>query len=102
MIFTPRLRQIILILLKENQIFSVKNLAERINVSKRTVQRELEYTGNTLKTYGLSLCSKTGVGIWLEGEACHKQELLKLWDNQEELDSSDGVVRSNWFIFVLL
>ncbi len=102
MIFTPRLRQITLILLKENQIFSVKNLAERINVSKRTVQRELEYTGNTLKTYGLSLCSKTGVGIWLEGEACHKQELLKLLENQEELDSSDREERRKWLILELL
>ena len=40
---TPRLKQILMIMLEEGGIISVKELAQRIGVSKRTVQRELEY-----------------------------------------------------------
>ena len=47
--FTPRMQQILLIMLNEDKVISVKNLAERMNLSKRTVQRELEYLGRALK-----------------------------------------------------
>ena len=40
---TPRMRQILLVLLREDGPISVKTLAEQIGVSKRTAQRELEY-----------------------------------------------------------
>ena len=46
--FTPRMQQILLIMLNEDKVISVKNLAERMNLSKRTVQRELEYLGLSL------------------------------------------------------
>lgn len=45
--FSPRLRQILLILLREDQVMPVKKLAEEIKVSKRTVWRELEYTDSS-------------------------------------------------------
>ena len=68
--FTPRMQQILIALLKEDRILSVKNLAEIIGVSKRTVQREMEYMGSSLqKKYGITFCSKAGTGVWLEGEA---------------------------------
>lgn len=65
--FTPRMQQILLIMLNEDKVISVKNLAERMNLSKRTVQRELEYLGRALKEYHVEFCSKTGTGVWLEG-----------------------------------
>lgn len=58
--FTPRMQQILLIMLNEDKVISVKNLAERMNLSKRTVQRELEYLGRALKEYHVEFCSKTG------------------------------------------
>lgn len=39
--FSPRLRQILLILLHEDQVMPVKKLAEDIKVSKRTVWRDV-------------------------------------------------------------
>ena len=39
--FTPRTRQILSVMLKEDCKMSVRSLAEKTDISKRTVQREL-------------------------------------------------------------
>lgn len=100
--FTPRLRQIVMELLLEDQVLSAKTLAERIHVSKRTVQRELEYAGSSLKRKGLTLCSKTGKGIWLEGSKEDKEALLRILENQEVLDSADKEERRKRLTLELL
>lgn len=100
--FTPRDRQILLTLLSEKEVISVKNLSQKVNVSKRTVQRELDYISYILKNYKISLCSKTGAGIWLEGEESQKQKLLDLLENQDELDFADKSERRNSLILELL
>lgn len=74
---TPRLKQILQVLLQEQSAISVKYLAEQVGVSKRTVQRELEYLNHSLKNYDLQFLSKTGVGIWLEGSEDEKYRLLQ-------------------------
>lgn len=74
---TPRLKQILQVLLREPSAISVKYLAEQVGVSKRTVQRELEYLNHSLKNYELRFLSKTGVGIWLEGSEEEKNRLLQ-------------------------
>ena len=81
---TPRLKQILLIMLREEQVLPVKELAVRIGVSKRTVQRELEYIGTSLKPYRLRFETKTGAGAWLAGSAEDKKRLL------EELQGTDN------------
>lgn len=86
---TPRLKQILLIMLKEGQIIPVKELAARIGVSKRTVQRELEYIGNSLKPYHLAFETKTGKGVWLSGSDEDKKQLM------EELQGTDNYDMSN-------
>lgn len=87
--FSPRLRQIFLMLLKENHIISVKKIADEIKVSKRTVQRELEYLGSSLNQYKVSLQTKTGIGIWLEGDEADKQRLYSLLQEEDVTDSTD-------------
>ena len=57
---TPRMRQIFQILLQEPAAVSVNYLAQKIGVSRRTVQRELESIGASLKAYELTFVSKTG------------------------------------------
>ena len=64
MYFTPRLKQILLILLRRENSISVQSLADEIGVSKRTVQRELNHIEGSLKDFDISFMSKTGVGIW--------------------------------------
>lgn len=57
-----------MIMLKENHMMSVQQLADNMGVSKRTVQRELEYIDTSLKNTGVAFASKKGSGIWLKGE----------------------------------
>lgn len=84
MVLSPRLIQLFTILLKEDKVVSVQKLAEIVQVSKRTVQRELDNTEGFLRKYGLRLGTKAGTGIWLEGESHSKALLL------EELQSRDS------------
>lgn len=100
--FSPRLRQILIILLQENQIISVKKLADEIKVSKRTVQRELEYIDASLKKYGVTLQTKTGIGIWLEGEEADKKNLLSILLEEDVIDSGDKEDRRKRLILEIL
>ncbi len=100
--FTPRLRQILLILLKEEQIISVKKLADEIKVSKRTVQRELEYVGSSLNQYHVSLQTKTGTGIWLQGSKEDKDSLFDLLKEEDTADSGDKDNRRRRLILEIL
>lgn len=83
---TPRLKQILLIMLGEENIISVQELASRIGVSKRTVQRELEYIESSLKPYHITYETKTGTGVWLSGS---EEDKKRLWEELRESDSYD-------------
>ena len=77
MSFTPRTKQILKVMLQQNQTISIKNLADQVGVSKRTIQRELEYIDSSLKKYQIHFHSRTGVGVWLEGNEEEKLRLLQ-------------------------
>ena len=100
--FTPRMQQILKIMLKENQAVPVKYLAERMNLSKRTVQRELEYLDRPLQKYGVTFCSKTGTGVWLEGEEEDRERLLGALDQSDSLDVTDRTERRKRLILEIL
>ncbi|ROR30435.1 mannitol operon transcriptional antiterminator [Mobilisporobacter senegalensis] len=100
--FSPRLRQVLLILLQEEQVIPVKKLADEIKVSKRTVQRELEYTDSSLKKYGVSLQTKTGIGIWLDGSEEDKKKLLTVLQEEDVIDSGDKEERRKRLILEIL
>lgn len=102
MSFSPRLRQILLIMLREDEVKSVKKLAEEIQVSKRTVQRELEFTNSSLSKYGITMQSRTGMGIWLEGEEVDKQKLLLDLQKEDVLDALDKDERRKRLILEVL
>lgn len=61
--FTPRAKRIIGILLTEKQPVSIQSLADKMDVSKRTVQRELESINSDLNRYQIQFVSKTGTGV---------------------------------------
>lgn len=100
--FTPRVKQILLVLLNEPKVLPVKNLAEQIGVSKRTVQRELDYIGYILKKFQIELRSKTGAGIWLEGETSRKELLLAEIEGQEDTEFIDKEERRKSLMLELL
>ena len=99
---TPRLKQILLIVLKEGQVIPVKELAARIGVSKRTVQRELEYIGSSLKPYHLTFETKTGKGVWLSGNDEDKKRLLEELLETDNYDVSNREERRKRLILEIL
>lgn len=100
--FTPRIKQILLILLKEEDSISVKNLAEQAGLSRRTVQRELGYLDKALKPYGLSFLSKTGVGVRVEGAREDKERLLLELRRGDSYDVSNKDERRKRLILEIL
>ncbi len=91
--FSARVKKILLIMLEENEPISVVKLSEKIGVSKRTVQRELEYLPKDLSAYNLKFASKTGVGVWILGEEEEKANLLKLLKSESYIDDTDKEYR---------
>lgn len=100
--FTPRMKQIFQVLLREEEAIPVKLLAEKVGVSKRTVQREMEYMESALKAYDIRFMSKTGVGVWLEGSAEEKNRLLVEISEGDDYDVSNRENRRKRLILEIL
>lgn len=99
---TSRMRQILNVLLQESEPISVKSLAEQIGVSKRTAQRELEYITSSLRGYEIEFCSKTGVGIRLEGREEEKQRMLSEINHGDSYDVGNREERRKRLILEIL
>lgn len=99
---TPRLKQILMIMLREEQALPVKELAVRIGVSKRTVQRELDYIGNSLNPYRLKFETKTGKGVWLSGENADKERLFAELREADDYDVGNREERRKRLILEIL
>ncbi|TMW70065.1 BglG family transcription antiterminator [Alteribacter natronophilus] len=68
MYVSARERNILNLLLEAPDGLTVKAIAEELNVSKRTVQRDLPGIDSILDEYGLLLERKTGSGLLLSGD----------------------------------
>lgn len=99
---TPRMKQLLLVLSKEQKPISVKYLAEQTGISKRTVQRELEYIETSLKGYELRFLSKTGVGVWLEGDEEEKRRLCSDIGSRDMYDAGNREERRKRLILEIL
>jgi mannitol operon transcriptional antiterminator len=75
MYISARERQVLEILLTEKDEITVKDLAEQIGVSGRTVHRDLKNVEDILKEYGLTLQKKSGVGVQITGDKSKIREL---------------------------
>lgn len=100
--FTLRLRQILQVMLNREGPISVKLLAESVDVSRRTVQRELEYVQSSLKGYEIQFKSRTGVGVWLEGSQEEKMRLLSDITGGDTYDAANREDRRKRLILEIL
>lgn len=75
MYISARERQILEILLTETNELTVKDLADQIGVSGRTVHRDLKNVEDILTEYDLSLQKKSGVGVQVTGDKGKIREL---------------------------
>lgn len=99
---SPRLRQMLLIMLQKNQIMSVKELAQELKVSRRTVQRELDAIGISLREYNISVQTKTGIGVWIEGSRTDKNIVYEVLKKEDLKDYSDKEDRRKRLVFEIL
>lgn len=89
MVISPRMQQILMVLLQEEEPMAVNKLAERIGVSKRTIQRELADADRILKGTALHFASKTGLGVWIQGEPEEKKRLLEEFSAEDAFDATN-------------
>ncbi|MCC8179496.1 MAG: helix-turn-helix domain-containing protein, partial [Planctomycetes bacterium] len=74
---TYRLKSILRRLLKAPEPVPVKDLADDLRISRRTVFRELANTETLQHSYGLSIGSKPGEGIYIDGDEKGRESLSK-------------------------
>ncbi|TRZ40042.1 PRD domain-containing protein [Niallia circulans] len=76
-----RIKQCIIILLNAHQFMTLEELAEKMYVGRTTLSQELKDIRNLLTSFNLSLQSKVGKGIFIEGSERNKRcALLSLID----------------------
>lgn len=78
MYISARERKILDLLLRKNEEITVKEIAEELTVSPRTVHRDLKGVEEILEEYGLMLTKKSGSGVQLIGDK-PKKETLQLF-----------------------
>src|SRR5690606_26254357 len=86
-----RQEKILTILISSDSPVTLKQLSEQLQVSTKTIQRELIWIKGMIKPFGLDLDSKTGVGILITGSNDNKCEALRELSlhNAEQLLSSE-------------
>ena len=61
-----RTNQILYILLQNNKKSTIKKLASQLNISKRTIRKDLKELQNYLAEENIELIIKPSAGVWLE------------------------------------
>ncbi len=79
-------------LARESDPLPVREVADRLRVSRRTVFRELANVDSVIGSYGLEVGSRPGEGVTLEGPATAKTALLR---DLEKLDRSGPADRQD-------
>ncbi len=84
--FSSRERNLIRLLMESDPVWTVKELAETLGVSERTIHRDLAGVEASLDGMGLILRKKTGVGISLEGDPAGLEALRSALAEQPETE----------------
>lgn len=98
----PKAKQIILFLLQEKDTVTAQDIANQMNVSKRTIQREMETIEPFLKGKEVHLVKKMGTGIWLEGSVECKNQLMSELLEDELYDAGNKEERQKRLILEIL
>lgn len=80
---TSRIKEIIVILLDQHEYITLQEISEAIQVSSRTVHRELENVEKFLEEKNIFLEKKKGIGIRLNLENHNVDEIRKWLDSEK-------------------
>ncbi len=100
--FTPRIRQILTILLDAGEPVPEQKIADAAGVSKRTIQREIDYLGSELSHYHLELKKKKNAGVFVEGELVELQKLRDDLSKSKASGVADKMLRRKYLTAELL
>ena len=100
--FTPRIQQILRIMLDSKGPVNKQEIADDIGVSKRTVRREFEYLELCIKRYGLKLTNHKGIGVEIQGSPENIEKLREDLGDQQYPDAADREGRRRRLLFELL
>ena len=100
--FTPRIQQILKILLSSGKPVSKQEIADELGVSKRTVQREFEYLELCIRKYHLGLENHKGKGVEIRGNEEDIDRLKENLGGETYPDAADRDGRRRRLLFELL
>ena len=97
-----RVKNILQNICNENDYITISKIAKDLDVSGRTVIREMPTVEKFLKENGVSLNKKTGVGIKVMGTLKEKQAIIYLLNGEKEETIYSPLERKNIIISELL
>ncbi|NLK98023.1 MAG: transcription antiterminator [Epulopiscium sp.] len=80
---SPRIKKIIHILCEKSNYITIESIAKELEVSSRTVLRELDDVEKWLSSNGYRLDKKKGTGIRLKADESQKKNILQILEGQK-------------------
>ena len=102
MIISTRTKEIIQIVTAENGYITIRDIAGKMNLSERTVYREIPEITDVLSEYGITLETVSKKGLRIVGEKEKVQTLLKELDTIVHVQIVDPKERMYFIIMQLL
>lgn len=100
--FTPRIQKILQIILMAENSVTETDIAKQIGVSKRTIQREMDYIETGLQEYQLELKKKKNIGVSICGNSINLEKLQKEIEQTSTQIIADKEARRKYLICELL
>lgn len=97
-----RIKNILQSICSKNDYITISKIAKDLNISGRTVLREIPELEKFLRLNGVSLDKKTGVGIKVKGSAEEKQSIINLLNGKKDETIYSPLERKNIIISELL
>ncbi len=82
--FLPREKNILKLLLKNEKKFTTAQIAAELKVSPRTIKADIKKINDTLKNDSCQICTKQGVGLWLDYDKSKERYLnLLIYEDKD-------------------
>ena len=103
MIITPRTKEILLLLIENvNSYISVNEIANNLNVTNRTVYRQLEEVYDVIENFDLEITNTAGKGMKLSGSVEELEKINSLFESNDQIYEVSTEDRINSIVFHLL
>ncbi|MDD3277331.1 MAG: BglG family transcription antiterminator [Lachnospiraceae bacterium] len=100
--FTPRQVQILFLLLKSSRTITKEALSQNLQISKRTLFRELKGMDQELERYSLHLDSQSSKGLILSGTKESKEEFLSCLEKLQSFEPRNRNERQKKLLGLLI